>query len=232
MQSLSSARQSEVKAWEEEIIPCEHTLLLEQLASGPIAAEGGSSISNASRVALKANVGLAHCASCELTSNLWLCLTCGALGCGRSQFGGTGGNSHALAHFNLTQHPVCVKLGTITPEGGAGMYTDVFRDKQLSMLVDIYCYACNDARLDPELTTHLTAFGINVTSQKKTEKSMTELVRHFHSKTPFPQRSCYVQQIEQNLTFDFSLTAEDGSALKPVFGPGTTGLSNLGNRWG
>lgn len=40
MQSLSSARQSEVKAWEEEIIPCEHTLLLEQLASGPIAVEG------------------------------------------------------------------------------------------------------------------------------------------------------------------------------------------------
>ncbi|KAF9218909.1 ubiquitinyl hydrolase [Gyrodon lividus] len=178
MQSLSSARQSEVKSWEEEINACEHTLLLEQLSSGSIPAEG-----------------LAHCASCELTSNLWLCLTCGALGCGRSQYGGTGGNSHALAHFNDTQHPVCVKLGTITPEGGA----------------DVYCYACNDARLDHELTTHLAAFGINVASQKKTEKSMTEL------------------QIEQNLTFDFSLTAEDGSALEPLFGPGTTGLSNLGN---
>lgn len=49
----------------------------------------------------------------------------------------------------------------------------------LSILVDIYCYACNDARLDPELTTHLAAFGINVTSQKKTEKSMTELVRYY-----------------------------------------------------
>lgn len=45
MQSLSSARQSEVKAWEEEIIPCEHTLLLQQLASGPIPAEGDWPIS-------------------------------------------------------------------------------------------------------------------------------------------------------------------------------------------
>ncbi|KAF8837566.1 ubiquitinyl hydrolase [Paxillus ammoniavirescens] len=178
MQSLSSARQSEVKAWEEEITACEHTLLLEQLSSGSIPTEG-----------------LAHCASCELTSNLWLCLTCGALGCGRAQYGGTGGNGHALAHFNAAQHPVCVKLGTITPEGGA----------------DVYCYACNDARLDPELTTHLAAFGINIASQKKTEKSMTEL------------------QIEQNLTFDFSLVADDGSALKPLFGAGTTGLGNLGN---
>ncbi|EGN94266.1 hypothetical protein SERLA73DRAFT_62342 [Serpula lacrymans var. lacrymans S7.3] len=179
LHSLSSARQSEVKAWEEEITACEHTLLLEQVQSAPIPPQG-----------------LAHCTSCDLTSNLWLCLSCGALGCGRAQFGGVGGNGHALAHFNESGHAACVKLGTITPEGGA----------------DIYCYACNDARLDPDLATHLKTFGISVATQKKTEKSMTEL------------------QIEQNLTFDFSLTAEDGSALEPIFGPGTTGLSNLGNR--
>lgn len=40
MKSLSSARQSEVKAWEEEITPCEHTLMLEQHATGPIEASG------------------------------------------------------------------------------------------------------------------------------------------------------------------------------------------------
>jgi ubiquitin carboxyl-terminal hydrolase 5/13 len=40
MISLSSARQSEVKAWEEEIIPCEHTLMLQQEASGPIPESG------------------------------------------------------------------------------------------------------------------------------------------------------------------------------------------------
>ena len=40
MQSLSSARQSEVKAWEEEITACEHTLMLEQNAVGSIEASG------------------------------------------------------------------------------------------------------------------------------------------------------------------------------------------------
>ena len=40
MQSMSSARQSEVKAWEEEILPCEHTLTLEQFSTGPIPASG------------------------------------------------------------------------------------------------------------------------------------------------------------------------------------------------
>ncbi|KAK7038023.1 ubiquitin carboxyl-terminal hydrolase [Favolaschia claudopus] len=179
MLSLSSARQSEVKAWEEEFEACEHTLLLQQTNAGAIPASG-----------------LAHCAACELTSNLWLCLTCGSLGCGRVQYGGVqGGNGHGLKHFEETGHGVCVKLGTITPEGGA----------------DIYCYNCNDARLDPALSDHLAVFGINVKTAQKTEKSMTEM------------------QIEHNLKYDFSLTGEDGRALEPVFGPGLTGLSNLGN---
>ena len=61
-----------------------------------------------------------QCSSCELTANLWLCLTCGLANCGRQQFGGLGGNGHALQHFKETGHGVGVKLGTITPEGTAG----------------------------------------------------------------------------------------------------------------
>src|SRR5712671_2803009 len=71
--------------------------------------------------------GLAHCSKCDLKENLWLCLTCGALGCGRKIHGGIGGNGHALAHFEETAHPVCVKLGTITPEGNAGERHILFR---------------------------------------------------------------------------------------------------------
>ena len=140
---MSSSRQSEVKAWEEEIAACEHTLMLEQLAVGPIPSSG-----------------LAKCQKCELKENLWLCLTCGSLGCGRQQFGGVGGNGHGLQHYEETKHPVSVKLGTITPEGTA----------------DVYCYECNDSKLDLDLAAHLSTFGINVSTQTKTEKSMTELV--------------------------------------------------------
>ncbi|KDQ18731.1 hypothetical protein BOTBODRAFT_29107 [Botryobasidium botryosum FD-172 SS1] len=178
MSSMSSARQSEVKAWEEEILACEHTLTLDQSSSQHIEASG-----------------LAHCVKCDLKENLWLCMTCGSLGCGRQQFGGIGGNGHGLQHYEETRHPVSIKLGTITAEGTA----------------DIYCYECNDSKLDPELALHLASFGININTQTKTEKTVTEL------------------QIEQNLKFDFSLTGEDGKALEPIFGPGLTGLSNLGN---
>lgn len=64
--------------------------------------------------------GLAHCSSCDLKENLWLCLTCGSLGCGRQQFGGVAGNGHGLAHYEASGHAISVKLGTITPEGDAG----------------------------------------------------------------------------------------------------------------
>lgn len=42
MSSHSSARQSEIRAWEEEIVACEHTLLLEQFETKPIAESGTS----------------------------------------------------------------------------------------------------------------------------------------------------------------------------------------------
>ena len=96
---------------------------------------------------------------CDLKENLWLCLECGNLGCGRSQFGGVGGNSHALAHSDMAPHAVAVKLGSITADGSA----------------DIYCYKCNEERTDPNLATHLANWGIDITGREKTEKSLMEM---------------------------------------------------------
>lgn len=126
-------------------------------------------------------VGLAACAhpGCGLTSNLWLCLVCGSLGCGRQQFGGGGGNGHGVEHTQTTGHSVAVKIGTIEPEGTAGAFAGVecvCGELTLSAS-DVYCYACDDAKLDPHLAKHLGNFGIEVAAQTKTEKSMTELVR-------------------------------------------------------
>jgi ubiquitin carboxyl-terminal hydrolase 5/13 len=105
--ATSSARASEVQAWEEEIEACEHTLLLQQSPDPSVLNNG---------------VVGTQCNACDLKENLWLCLTCGSLGCGRKQYGGVaGGNGHGLAHFESTGHPISVKLGTITPEGSAGM---------------------------------------------------------------------------------------------------------------
>ncbi|AOW01823.1 YALI0B17072p [Yarrowia lipolytica CLIB122] len=171
----SFAARSEVAAWENEIVSCEHTRNLNQSAAPDL------------------NFSAPHCAQCDLKENLWLCLDCGAIGCGRAQFGGVAGNTHALAHSETTGHGVAVKLGSITAHSA-----------------DVYCYICNDERQDPELRKHLSHFGIQIDDLQKTEKSMTEL------------------QIEQNYTWQFSMENESGE-IKPVFGPGLTGMNNLGN---
>lgn len=178
MKANTFSRKEEVKAWEQELTTCEHVLLLQQTESRKI--EQGD---------------LSHCYACDLKENLWLCLECGNLGCGRKQMGGVDGNSHALAHGTEAGHGVAVKLGSITPEGTA----------------DIYCYKCDDERVDDNLGQHLAHWGIMLAERQKTEKSLTEM------------------QIEQNLKWDFSMTTEDGKELKPLFGPGLTGLKNLGN---
>lgn len=103
---------------------------------------------------------LSHCGACDISSNLWLCMTCGSLGCARKNFDGSGGNGHAVAHFEQTKHPLVCKIGTITPEGNA----------------DIYCYLCDEERVDDQLTLHLATFGISVSSLQKTEQTMAEMV--------------------------------------------------------
>jgi ubiquitin carboxyl-terminal hydrolase 5/13 len=45
MASNSSARQSEVQAWEEDILPCEHTLTLKQVPAYEVKSTGASSLS-------------------------------------------------------------------------------------------------------------------------------------------------------------------------------------------
>jgi len=178
MKANTFSRQEDIKAWEQEFTSCEHILLLQQESPRQIQSQD-----------------LGHCSLCELQENLWLCLQCGNLGCGRAQYGGVGGHSHALEHKNTVGHAVAVKLGSITPDGTA----------------DVYCYACDEERLDENLGAHLANWGIILAERQKTEKSLTEM------------------NVEENMRWDFSMTDDSGGELKKLFGQGFTGLKNLGN---
>jgi ubiquitin carboxyl-terminal hydrolase 5/13 len=172
------SRHEEVKAWELELTSCEHILTLQQ---GP------------ARKIESQNLG--HCSMCDLQENLWLCLECGNLGCGREQFGGVRGNSHGVAHIQSSGHSAAVKLGSITPDGTA----------------DVYCYKCDEERIDNDLGQHLAHWGIILADRQKTEKTLTEM------------------NVEQNLRWEFTMTDEEGRELKKLFGKDFTGLKNLGN---
>ncbi|KAM0750679.1 hypothetical protein T439DRAFT_325737 [Meredithblackwellia eburnea MCA 4105] len=49
---------------------------------------------------------MSTCTVCQSTSNLWICLVCGNVGCGRYQGG------HAYTHFTESGHSYCMELET------------------------------------------------------------------------------------------------------------------------
>uniref|UniRef100_A0A6P7GSY8 Ubiquitin carboxyl-terminal hydrolase n=1 Tax=Diabrotica virgifera virgifera TaxID=50390 RepID=A0A6P7GSY8_DIAVI len=136
------------------------------------------------------------CEKCDKTDNLWLNLSDGSILCGRKFYDGTGGNNHAVEHYSLTNYPLAVKLGTITKDGKA----------------DVFSYSEDDMVEDPNLIQHLAHWGINIANMEKSEKSMVELELELNQKTN-----------------EWMAMQENGGALKPIYGPGYTGMTNMGN---
>ena len=98
------------------------------------------------------------CSQCDLRQNLWLNLTDGTILCGRRNLDGSGGNNHAVEHYERTKYPLAVKLGTVTPDEA-----------------DVYSYPEGDMVENPNLRKHLAHFGIDINLMEKTEKTMIEL---------------------------------------------------------
>ncbi|QHS71621.1 ubiquitin-specific protease UBP14 [Saccharomyces paradoxus] len=130
-------------SWELEISTCPHTENF-QIPTKP---------ENA--------INLNQCSSCDLTQNLWLCLHCGNIGCGREQIG-IDGHSHALDHYRSNNnHPLAIKLGSLS-----------------SSTCDLYCYACDDETRFPDnvnLGSALQIYGINIQEKIADEKTLIQL---------------------------------------------------------
>uniref|UniRef100_A0A0K0ECA7 Ubiquitin carboxyl-terminal hydrolase n=1 Tax=Strongyloides stercoralis TaxID=6248 RepID=A0A0K0ECA7_STRER len=76
---------------------------------------------------------------------------------------------------------------------------------------DIYSYDEDASVYDPNLTAHLAHFGINANTIEKTEKSTLEM------------------ELDMNQQWEWSKCQEGGATLESVYGPGFTGLINIGS---
>lgn len=145
-----ASRQMDVMAWEaaNELMISRYAQELEQVENG---------------VKLSPDPTTWVCEDSEMKENLWLNLSTGYIGSGRPNWDGTGGTGAALKHYQQTggKYPLVVKLGTITPDGKA----------------DVYSYAPDEDCMvvDPYLPKHLAHFGINVGQMRKTEKTIAEM---------------------------------------------------------
>lgn len=138
----SASTDIDITAWEHEVFPCEHSETLDLMHNSNVA-------------------DTSKCRCCELTTNLWVCLTCGAVSCGREQFGSDiKGNSHGLAHYEQSKHTIAVRLGSLSSDENK---------------CDCYCYKCNDEVKVPGLASNLRSFGIDLANAVKSEKTLVEL---------------------------------------------------------
>ncbi|KAF8196745.1 BRCA1-associated protein [Mycena galopus ATCC 62051] len=73
------------------------------------------------------------CSACESTTNLWICLICGNIGCGRY------GRAHAQAHYQATTHLYALELETqrVWDYAGDGYVHRLIQNKADGKLVEL-----------------------------------------------------------------------------------------------
>lgn len=125
--------------------------------------------------------------------------------------------------LNLTDGTILCGRKFYDGSGGNNHAVDYYKETGYPLCVklgtitqseaDVFSYAEDDMVEDPLLAKHLAHFGINITALEKTDQTMTEL------------------EIEMNMKLrsEFDAIQESGKKLTPLYGPGYTGLYNLGN---
>ncbi|CAD6189869.1 unnamed protein product [Caenorhabditis auriculariae] len=137
---------------------------------------------------------------CDINENLWLNLTDGAIRCGRSQFVSETVKSRGNGH--MQQYYSSSGNPLVVKLGTISHNLDA---------ADVYSYDEDDSVIDPNLERHLAHFGIDHRKMERTEKSIMEM------------------EMDLNEKWEWAKCQEDGAELESIFGPGYTGIINLGS---
>lgn len=75
-------------------------------STGSSGAPASASFVEGATLPPKDDADIVYCTKCKMKETLWVCLTCGVVGCGRYSHG------HAEEHYNETRHPYSLELAT------------------------------------------------------------------------------------------------------------------------
>ncbi|KAF2753919.1 zf-UBP-domain-containing protein [Pseudovirgaria hyperparasitica] len=129
-----------------------------------------------------------ECTVCGSTSNLWICLICGNIGCGRYD------EAHAFAHYEATSHAYAMDVNSqhVWDYPGDGYVHRLIQNKADGKLVDLpAAYSRN-----PSSHPGMTAYGEDTIPREKFDNMGMEYTYLLTSQLE-SQRSYYEEQLER-----------------------------------
>ncbi|KIK61587.1 hypothetical protein GYMLUDRAFT_199034 [Collybiopsis luxurians FD-317 M1] len=111
------------------------------------------------------SASMSSCSSCSSTTNLWICLICGNVGCGRY------GRAHAQAHYQSTTHLYALELETqrVWDYAGDGYVHRLIQNKADGKLVELPSAATSMAASPPNRESGLGPSAADALSAEKIE---------------------------------------------------------------
>ncbi|KAL9097126.1 MAG: hypothetical protein Q9165_000552 [Trypethelium subeluteriae] len=132
-----------------------------------------------------------ECSVCGTTANLWICLICGNVGCGRYD------SAHAFAHYEATSHSYAMDVVTqhVWDYAGDGYVHRLIQNKSDGKLVDLPA-ALSSMNVSSNPNSAYTAIGVDSISREKFENMSTEYTYLLTSQLD-SQRRYFEEQLER-----------------------------------
>ena len=134
-----------------------------------------------------------ECSVCGTTANLWICLICGNVGCGRYD------SAHAFAHYEATSHSYAMDVATqhVWDYAGDGYVHRLIQNKSDGKLVDLpAALSSMNVSSNPNPNSAYTAIGVDSISREKFENMSTEYTYLLTSQLD-SQRRYFEEQLER-----------------------------------
>ncbi|KAI9664676.1 MAG: hypothetical protein M1821_006123 [Bathelium mastoideum] len=132
-----------------------------------------------------------ECSVCGTTANLWICLICGNVGCGRYD------SAHAFAHYEATSHSYAMDVATqhVWDYAGDGYVHRLIQNKSDGKLVDLPA-ALSSMNVSSNPNSAYTAIGADSISREKFENMSNEYTYLLTSQLD-SQRRYFEEQLER-----------------------------------
>lgn len=142
-----------------------------------------------------------ECSVCGSTQNLWICLICGNIGCGRYD------SAHAFAHYDATSHTYAMDVVTqhVWDYAGDGYVHRLIQNKADGKLVDMPASTTT--------TNGITAHANDSVPREKMDNMATEYAYLLTSQLE-SQRAYFEEQVERAVDKAAKAVAAADDALK------------------